>query len=384
MIAFFERLKAIGWAYGEKLTSTQQSAIDSRQQKLMSDQVDDWLQNWTSISFVTDRDAPVRLASGVTIAPGMAAVPNTFIFMTDVRRVETVKTVVPSVGAWYATNCCGYGTNAMLLGQNSTDYTKAVFSLDKANLLNMTERTVAGLVAGDLAGNAYWCVTDPTDGYFYIFSGVAARKVWSSPTAATWTARTAATGVSALFAIFSTGRPVVANNGHLITFGDNGASIGQFSYSSDHGVTWTTTTIASSEPIVRMDWSPTRGLWVVVGKFGRVWTSATPGGAFTLQNTAFSTVAAANRITFAVVADGVIAAVYDNVDGGANQPGCLLLYSIDLGATWKSVAIDEAENANSWILNFDNQALWLRFSSTNYRTKALGNPMNVANGTIGS
>jgi|GEM_PF-3458378 len=384
MIAFFERLKAIGWAYGEKLTSTQQSAIDSRQQKLMSDQVDDWLQNWTTVALAHDVHHPTRLASGLTIA-GVNAASNTVIFMADVQRVSTNRVVAPASGNWQYQDCCGYGTNAMFAGSNTTDYTKAVWSVDKANMLNMTERTITGAVVGDFAGAGCYCVVDPTDGYFYIFSGVAARKVWSSPTAATWTARAAATGVNTLSSAGGgTGRPVVANNGHLITFGDNGAAIGQFSYSSDYGATWTTTTIASSEPIVGMNWSPTRGLWVVVGKFGRVWTSATPGGAFTLQNTAFSTVAPANRITTVVVADGVIAAVYDNLDGGANRPGCLLLYSIDLGATWKAVAIDEAENAGLWFLGFDNQALWLRRGTTNYRTRAIGNPMTVANGTIGT
>jgi len=354
--------------------------IPARVETLESGQVDDWLQNWTTVTFVNTLNMPVRLASGVIIAPGLSSA-NTFIFMNDVRRVETDKTVVPSSGTWYALDCCGYGTNAMLLGANIPDYTKAVFSLDKANLLNMTERTITGAVAVDF--NAIYCVVDPTDGYFYIFSGVTARKVWSSPTAATWTAQTAATGVNTLSSTGG-GRPVVANNGFLITFGDNGASIGQFSYSSDRGATWTTTTIASSEPIVRMDWSPTHGLWVVVGKFGRVWTSASPGAAFTLQNTAFSTVAPANRITSAVVANGVIAAVYDNLDGGANRPGCLLLYSIDLGVTWKAVGIDEIENADVWRLGFDNQALWLRSGTTNYRTRAISNPMTVANGTIGS
>lgn len=355
----FARIKALGWATGERLTAAQVNAIDVRLTAILNRQTDLLLNSWQQYASSTViAPSKARASCGVSISDNGSLGSNQIQIFHDIATIST-HTVVPSVGTWGILSAATNAKNIVCAGENGTDRTKALFTCTTGYMEDLTETALPTAAAGDMVFN-FRLTASSTTGYFYAYARQTG-KTWSSPTGAVWTQRTTQ---AVTLASINANSDLYSSQGYLTIIDRTGGNQCVVYYSTDHGVTWSAAVNVGTtgdgagtlgEPMA-IGYSTSLGVWIYALRGGVTFTAPTPAGAWTKIN---STAAADSIRSTVILDDGLICGILERAAGGVNVPGIMLVYSYDLGLTWKAVSIQNAESADTYGLMFDGCRLWL-------------------------
>lgn len=285
------------------------------------------LHNWqpiTATNSSNDQSAGyVRTDTGWILNADNGTDDTVFLLSEVDLSVEASVALTPGSGA-FTPAVVAFGNGVSLVGGDNSIDDDAIWS-SLTDVDNWTERTLTGIT-----GSVFAIVYEPVNDEFLALT--TSQEVYSSADGATWGAETAFSNVQ-----YPNSYVVAAAGGYVAKAGWTGSDPYQniVEWTDDGGATWNVTNVGSTyaghtEDVIALSYSEQYEKWILVNEKLGVYTADTPGGTWTEETAAWSTVVSGAARIFGSTIVARFARTY----------GRYLVYSTDLGATWKSVGFD--------------------------------------------